>query len=364
MTDHNPAMKHKWLIPAAAIIGLILVILYALGLIGAGDKVEPGTQDIAAKPVPPNAQTLVVGQSKTDDVQFWPGTIRSRTAARIAPKYTARIISIEVNAGDSVKKGQMLARLDEREATASLNEAQARLAAARAQAAHAIADEKRIRVLYEKQAATRENYDAVIARSRAAQANVKQAANAVEQLRVSLGENSLRAPFDGIISQRLKEPGDMGLAGEPIVILQKPEDLRLEVAIPNFCASRIRIGMAVDVRIDALDKTLQAKIDEITPQIDVETRTQLVKAALPKTEGLQPGLLAWLLLNCSDDHHAILIPASAVLHYGQLEAVTIVKDNHVYTRHIRTGKQFGDQVEVLSGLRDGETILINSGSPK
>jgi len=364
MTDHNPAMKHKWLIPAAAIIGLILVILYALGLIGAGDKVEPGTQDIAAKPVPPDARTLVVGQSKTDDVQFWPGTIRSRTAARIAPKYTARIISIEVNAGDSVKKGQMLARLDEREATASLNEAQARLAAARAQAAHAIADEKRIRVLYEKQAATRENYDAVIARSRAAQANVKQAANAVEQLRVSLGENSLRAPFDGIISQRLKEPGDMGLAGEPIVILQKPEDLRLEVAIPNFCASRVRTGMEVDVRIDALDKILKAKIDEITPQIDVETRTQLVKAALPKTEGLQPGLLAWLLLNCSDDHHAILIPASAVLHYGQLEAVTIVKDNHVYTRHIRTGKQFGDQVEVLSGLRDGETILINSGSPE
>jgi membrane fusion protein (multidrug efflux system) len=364
MTDHNPAMKHKWLIPAAAIMALFLVILYALGLIGAGDKVEPGTQDIAAKPVPPNARTLVVGQRKTDDVQFWPGTIRSRTVARIAPKYTTRIISIEVNAGDSVKKGQVLARLDEREATASLNEAHARLAAARAQAAQAIADEKRIRVLYEKQAATRENYDAVIARSRAAQANVKQAANAVEQLRVSLGENSLRAPFDGIISQRLKEPGDMGLAGEPIVVLQKPEDLRLEVAIPNFCASRVRTGMAVDVRVDALDKVLKAKIDEITPQIDIETRTQLVKAALPKTEGLQPGLLAWLMLNCSDEHQAILIPASAVLHYGQLEAVTIVKDNRVYTRHIRTGKQYGDEVEVLSGLRDGETILISSGSPE
>jgi RND family efflux transporter MFP subunit len=364
MTDHNPAMKNKWLIPAAAILGLFLVILYALGLIGAGDKVEPGTQEIAAKPVPANAQTLVVGQSKTDDVQFWPGTVRSRIVANISPKYTARITSIEVNAGDSVKKGQVLARLDEREATASLNEAKARLAAARAQAAQAIADEKRTRFLYEKQAATRETYDAAIARSRAAQANVRQAASALEQLRVSLGENTLHAPFNGIISKRLKDPGDMGLIGEPIVILQKPEDLRLEVAIPNFCASRIRTGMEVDVRIDALDKHLTAKIDEITPQIDIETRTQLVKAALPKTEGLHPGLLAWLLLNCTEEHHAILIPVSAVRHYGQLEAVTIVKDNHIYTRHIRTGKQYGDQIEVLSGLRDGETILINSGSPE
>lgn len=364
MTDHNLAMKNKWLIPTAAVMALILVILYALGIIGAGEQVAPGTTEVATKPVPPNAQTLVVGQSKTEDVQLWPGTVRSRVVAKIAPKYTARIISVNVNAGDSVKKGQILASLDEREAKASLNEANARLAAAKAQAVQAIADEKRARVLYEKQAATRENYDAVIARSKAAQANVKQAADAVEQLRVSLGENTLRAPFDGIISERLKDPGDMGLPGIPIVVVQKPEDLRLEVAIPNFCVNRIRTGMEVDVRIDALNKVLKTKIDEITPQIDIETRTQLVKAALPKNEGLQPGLLAWLLLNCSEEHHAILIPASAVLHYGQLEAVTIVKDNHIYTRQIRTGKQYDDKVEVLSGLRDGETILINSGSPE
>jgi RND family efflux transporter MFP subunit len=360
MIDIKPLPTRKWLIPSMAIIGLILLILYTLGLIGGGDKIAPGTTRPIIKPIPAHAKTLIVGKQNTDNRQSWPGVIHSRTVAKISPKLTARIVSVSVNSGDRVKKGEVLARLDERENRSAYQEAQAALAAAQAVAAQAQADAKRSQALYDKQAETRASHDAAVAHARSAQAAVNQAASAVEQVRLNLGENTLLAPFDAMVSERLKEAGDMGVAGEPVIILLKPDDLRLEAALPDSCARRLKVGQAVQVRVESLPATLTAQLDEILPEVDRQTGTQLLKATLPKTAGLQHGQFAWLEQSCADSQQLIMIPAAAVLHYGQLEAVRVVADNQLYTRHIRTGKQQGDSVEVLSGLRAGETIIVDN----
>jgi len=357
MMDFKLLAKHKWLMPTAAICALMLMIFYTLGLIGGGEKIAPGTTAGSSKTVPAHAETLTVGRQSADNRQLWPGVIRSRTLAKIAPKLTARIVSVNVNSGDNVKKGDVIARLDERELRSAYLEANAALAAAQAVAARAEADVKRSRELYDKQAETRAVHDAVVANAKSARAAVDQAASAVEQVRVNLGETTLQAPFDGVIAERLKEPGDMGLPGDPVVTLLKPDDLRLEVAVPGSCAGRLSIGQQVVVHVDTLQGNLNATVDEIAPETDRQTGTRLIKAALPKTAGLQHGQFAWLEQSCADSRQLLLIPASAVVHYGQLEAVRIVDGNQVYTRHIRTGKQQGDSVEVLSGLREGETII-------
>ncbi len=354
--------ENKWLIPVLSITGLLLVILFALGVIGGPDQVPPGNTAIKdTTPLPPGAKTLTLGEQQSDNIISWPGTIKSRSVAKIAPKFSARILDVTVNAGDTVNKGDVLARLDKADLQAAWQEAKSALDSARAQAARANADEKRIKELYSKGAATRQNYDTTIAMARSARAAVSRALAAVKRISANLNENILKAPFDGIVSERLQEPGDMGLPGVPVVIVQKADDLRVEAAIPTHCAKRIHLGMDVSIRVDALNKNIHAKIDEIVPEIDPLTRTQLVKAALPSAEGLVPGLFAWMKLSCGDSKNILLIPSSAVMHFGQLEAVKIVDGNQVYTRHIRTGKQQGDKVEVLSGLRKGETILINTG---
>ena len=112
-----------------------------------------------------------------------------------------------------------------------------------------------------------------------------------------MGENTLKAPFAGIITERLKEPGDMGMPGHAVVIRQKADDLRLEVTLPSACAGRIKIGMEVDVRIDSANGRFKARIDEIVPEIDQDTRSQLVKAVLPGRTGLRHGQFAWLEQN-------------------------------------------------------------------
>ncbi|MCX7092438.1 MAG: efflux RND transporter periplasmic adaptor subunit [Methylobacter sp.] len=345
---------NKILAISAAVLALILLLLYMQGSFVS--KVQPGLSPLAKESR--SSDTAIVEKRQVDDILAWPGTVKSRTVANIAPKTTARIIEIKVNAGDKVKKGDVIARLDERDIKAQENAAQAALASASAQASRALADEQRTRSLYSKEAATRESFDAVVARAKEAQAGVSQATSAITEIRSHLADALLVAPFDGTVVKRLKEPGDMGLPGVPIVSLQTPQGLRLEADVPSSCAGRYSIGMNVKVRIDTLAQTTGAQIDEISPEVDPQTRTQLIKIALPAMEGLQPGYFGWLEQAC-DQHEALLIPTSAVQHIGQLEVVKVVAEGRQLMRHIRTGKTFGDQIEAISGLHEGETVIAH-----
>jgi RND family efflux transporter MFP subunit len=362
MTDFTSEMhRAKWLMPVAAITALLLVIMFALGILGSDKKTAPGNTAEPKTELPGDSQLFKVGKQAADNVLSWQGVVRSRLAAQMAPKVNARIIDIMVHPGDKVKKGDVIAHLDDRDLQAAYNATTAAQNAAQAQAAQANAEEKRTANLFEKQAATRQNYDVVIAQAKAARAMSSQAASTAQQAKVLLGENVLYAPFDGVIGERLQEPGDMGMPNQPIVTLYKPDDLRFESSIASHCAASVKLGMDVKVRFDAPPQTLIAQVDEIAPEIDAQTRTQAIKVRLPKIAGLQQGQFGWLEMGCDVQTSALMIPLTAIIHYGQLQAVKVVVDQHIVTRHIRTGKGQGDLVEVLSGLHEGETVLSNGG---
>ncbi|MEN8259646.1 MAG: efflux RND transporter periplasmic adaptor subunit [Pseudomonadota bacterium] len=348
-------------VATGAILALIILLLYLLGVIG-GDKVQPGTVALKGTASPGETLTVAVEKNTVDDLLAWPGTVRSRTVTGIASKITARISEIRVTAGNRIAKGGVVAVLDQRELKASAREAQGTLAAAKAEMKRAIADERRTRELFAKEAATRQTLESVIARSKSAQGEVTRAANALTQIRVNMDEAILAAPFDGVIVKRLKEPGDMALPGEPVVLIQDPEGLRLESLVPTSCAGNMAVGVDATIRIDVLGVRLAGRIDEIEPEADPETRTVLVKVALPAANGLRPGLFGWLEQACGR-HEALLIPSAAVRRIGQIETVRVLIDGAARMRHIRTGKVFGDKIEALSGLREGEAILFNN-SPR
>jgi RND family efflux transporter MFP subunit len=355
LKSHKFDLKQPALI-GSSVLGLILLLMYMQGSFE--HKVSPGS----AKPTPLESltkyKTAVVTNTKQDDIFAWPGSVRSRTVASVAPKIAARILEIKVNVGDKVNKGDVIARLDDNDIRAKESEALAALAGATAQASRAAADAQRISSLYKQEAATRENLDNVQAQAKASQAAVNQAESAVKGVRTFLDDAVLRAPFSGVIVAKLKEAGDMGMMGEPVVTMQTAQDMRLEVSVPSQCAARLNSGMEVAVRIDNLGSALTAKIDEVAPEIDPQTRSQLIKIKLPDTKGLQPGYLGWLEQAC-EQHQALLIPQAAVIRVGQLESVEVVTQGEISLRHIRTAKSFADKIEVISGLRAGETVVIN-----
>ncbi len=363
MSNHNAQFNGpKWLMPVLAITGLLGVILYALGILGGPERIEPGAIVLPGKPLSADMHTFRVGKQATANTLSWQGVVRSRMAVKISPRLNARILEIPVNTGDKVKKGAVIARLDDRELRAAYDAANAGISAAQAQAGQADADAARSHELFEKEATTRQNHDAVMARAKSARAMLSQAASTAQQAKVMLGENILYAPFDGVISERLMEPGDMVMPGQPVVLIYKSDDMRFEAAVAEHCFDSVRSGMSVNVKLDAGQAVILAQIDEIAPEIDTKTHTRLVKASLPVMEGLQHGQYGWMELGCQDEQQTLLVPASALVHYGQLEAVRVVEGDRLHTRHIRTGKHYGDQIEVLSGLHDGETILSQAGS--
>jgi RND family efflux transporter MFP subunit len=360
MTNHAET-RPNWLIPAAAVGGLLLVILIALGVIGGPEQIEPGTSVPVGTALPAHARTYRVQAQMQANTVAWQGTVRSRNEVNVAPKLDARIAELRVRSGDTVKKGDVLVRLDDRDGQAAYQAALAAHQAAAAQAEQAQTELRRISELLDKQAATQQNYDAVAAQAKAARAVAAQTAGAAQQAKVALGENQLYAPFDGVVGSRRKDPGDMVQPNETILSVYQPQALRLEVAVPSPCLSRVALGDTADVRFDGVDGVLHGQIDEIAPELDAQTHTQMLKLRLPAGQTLRQGQFGWLDLSCQGNQSMLLIPAASVLYYGQLQAVNVVEQDRVLTRHIRTGKAFGDQLEVLSGLRDGETILVNNG---
>jgi RND family efflux transporter MFP subunit len=351
------SLQKKWFAPAVALLVLLLLILWMLGLIG-GDKTEPGLTPLPAQSAPPR-ETARVEKRQVRDTHFWPGTVKALSEARVAPKLNARILAVAVREGDRVKQGDVLVRLDAEQNRAIEREAASLAAAARAEAVRAEADLKRTRALFAQEAATREAYEHAEAAAQKALASARAAAYGTSQAAIQRRESVLRAPFDGVIAQRLHEPGDMGLAGEPIAILHNMSALRLEASVPASCSGEIHIGDTVAVRIDALKTSLGARVEEIVPAADPLTGTVLVKAGLPAFPGLQPGLFGWLERSCGSGHAALLIPAPALRRIGQVEIVTVLQEGAgLGTRHVRSGAGYDGLVEILSGLDEGETVVV------
>ncbi|HYE37014.1 efflux RND transporter periplasmic adaptor subunit [Methylocaldum sp.] len=354
---HSTYSRTKLIYALVAVAALIVLLMWMQGSFE--DKVEPGVSEaVADGEVDKNAPTAKVVRKDIEKAFAWPGTVAARTVAQIAPKIPGRILEIPVRAGERVKQGQVLARLDARETQARLGQARAALAAAEAQAGQARADARRLQNLYDKEAATRQDLDAVLATAQTAEARVREARDAIREAESSQAETVLRAPFDGVIVERRLEPGDMALPGTAILVLQESQRLRIESAVPAQCAGLVKIGDELKVRIANPESEFKAVVDEIQPAADPKTRTVLVKARLPEDSGVQPGAFGWLYQSCGQDD-VLLVPVSAVNRVGQLESVRLLVENHARLRHVRTGKRHDGQIEILSGLKEGDTVLLS-----
>lgn len=348
----------KPVIATASITGLLLVILFALGVLGGESSIEPGQNPASYPALPPNSQVLTLNPQSTANPVSWQGSVRSRQDIKLLPKLNARIVEIAVRPGDHVKKGQLIARLDDRDLRAAHQAALAAQQAASAEADRASHDEKRISDLYQQQAATRQNYELVLATAQAARANAKQTASLAAQSLVMMNENQIQAPFDGVVGERFQDPGDMASPAQALVSLYQADALRLEASVAGQCQADLQLGQVVKVRLDSFAEALTGTIDEIAPDLDPVSHSRLLKIKLPVDARIQHGQFGWLELACQENSTGLMIPASAIVRYGQLETVQVVSNGHLQTRHIRSGKQLGESVEILSGLHSGETILI------
>lgn len=193
---------------------------------------------------------------------------------------------------------------------------------------------------------------------RAAQAELARARRAVEEAETALSYAVIRAPLSGRVIDRVADPGDTARPGEPLLRLYDPEHLRLEANVRASLASRLARGQRLRARIDAIDLTTTVAVEEIVPLADPGSRSFLVKATLPASDNLYPGMFGRLLIE-SGTTTRFYVPAAAVERIGQLEFVRVAVDGRALRRMIRTGREDeSGRVEVLAGLAPGEEVVL------
>jgi RND family efflux transporter MFP subunit len=240
------------------------------------------------------------------------------------------VIQVDVEAGDSVKKEDLLIKLDSRDALANFEKAKS--------------EYERYGRLVDQGGVSRERFEAVKA----------QYINA----RTALGYTVLKAPNSGVVVEKDVQKGDLATPGKPLLTLNDPNNLRFNVSIREGLEGAVKIGDKVRIKIDALNQEVNGIAEEVVPHADPASRSYLVKIGLTKIEGLRSGMFGRLYF-APTTHKAIAIPSSYIKMVGQLETVLVMKNGQARVCYIRTGKHFGDLVEVLSGLEEGDTVIIS-----
>lgn len=346
--------RSQWLYGSVSILALLLLLVWMEG--GFIAKVAPGLVAEKGAEPPPGIAVAVVSEL-VDEVTDWPAQVSARVVARVASKVPGRIVEIRRRVGDPVRRGEIVARLEGRELKARLDQAKARLAEAQAESTRARAEATRTENLFAREAATRQALETAQAGARAAAAQVQAAHEAISEAESIFAETDLKSPVDGTVVARDLDVGDTALPGMSVITIQEGGRLRVEAAIGERCAGSLRVGGALRALGGVPEREYPLVIEELAPAADPVTRTVWLKAQLPEKVEWQPGMFVTIRHPCGSQE-ILLVPLAAVSRIGQIESVRTLSAGRVRLRHIRTGKTYGDRVEVLSGLRVGETVLV------
>jgi RND family efflux transporter MFP subunit len=275
-----------------------------------------------------------------------PGQVSARNRAEIAARVQARVEKLNVGIGSIVSRGDLIAVLDSRDLTAQLQQAES------------INDQvaleySRYQSLIESGAVTKQEVDAVTARKGVAEANHSLA-------KAMLSYAAITSPFDGVVTERLTDVGDMASPGRTLFVIEQSDRIYFDVSIPERLRNKIAIGDTVMVSLGGAGGTLWGTVAELSPNADPVSRSQKLRVLLPQGNDVRPGQYGQLILSQSDNA-TFMIPSQAVHLRGQLELVYVVGDgNRASLRLIRSGKSTGNMVEVLSGISESDQIIIEA----
>ena len=347
----------------------ILGIIFALVLLGgvmaylAGFFDEKIPLDFSrVVPTAGTGRAFTVKITRDPLIEQAAGTLRAKVETVISPLITARISSIAVWAGDEVKAGQVLVTLDSRELEARLDQVHQAVVAASARLSQTEKDLARVRRIMQADpgAVSKAERDRVQTTLSTAQAELMRLKRQEDEAGTALSHSKLAAPIAGRIVERLGDPGDTAIQGEPLLRMYDPATLRLEANVRESVASKLAKDQHLTVEIDALNKKYSVVVDEIVPSADPGSRSFLVKVRLTDGSGLYPGMFGRLMIPIGKVEK-IYIPVEAVTHVGQLDFVVVKTEQGAVRRYVRLGETGADDhIEVISGLTAGETVWIAS----
>lgn len=308
-----------------------------------------------------SGRAVAVRQIRIPRIESSVGTIRAVHETTIGSKLLARVVDAQLKAGQKMHEGDVLVRLDDADLQAKLKQALAAVTSAEATHEQALRDEKRNSDLLKSNAVSRQDCEKTATAVRSSAAELHRAEELVNEVRATLEWATVRAPMDGIVIDKKIDVGDLVQPGQVLVTLFDPKRMQLVASVRESLAHRLEVGQTIGVEIEGIDKQGAGTISEIVPEAQAASRAFQVKVTGPCPPGIYTGMFGRILIPL-DEEPVLVVPRQAVRNVGQLELVDAVEQGRSTRRTVRTGRVFADDVEVLSGLKEGEQVLIAAES--
>jgi len=289
------------------------------------------------------------------------GVVEAIRQTTLGAQVAGRIVALDVKAGDPVRAGQVLVRIDARTADQAVAAGRSQIAEAEANLANAKRKYERNRDLVAQKFVSQAALDQAEAEYKAAQAQLAAITANAGQAIAAQSFTTVTAPYAGVVGATLAELGDMAQPGRPLVTVFDPRELRVTATLPQAALPQVRLDAPIRLEIPALGKSLTAIRATVIPLADARTHTSRIRLDLPATEGVLPGQFARARFVVGTTR-VLAIPATALVRRGEVTAVYVVdREGRAQLRQVRAGEAVGEgQVEILSGLSTGERIAANA----
>jgi RND family efflux transporter MFP subunit len=378
-------------------------LLLALAALAAGcgaNADAPAPSTAGAETAAVTAATAVAVERPITRFVGVTGTLTAEEQAEVAAEIAGRVVATPVERGSRVRAGAELIRISDVEVRAQAQEAEANagqiearlglaeggefvidrvpeVANARAAYDLAQADFDRAKMLLERKLLPQADFERSRTQAEAARRQLDIARNTAEQqyqsllaararmtlARKALTDTVVRAPFDGLVEERLVSAGDYVTRGTKVASVIRINPLRVELTVPGQYLSEVAAGRAVTLEVDAFrGQTFTGRVRYVSPAVRADSRSLVVEAVVPNETGqLKPGLFATARIEQASDTPAVLVPATAVRTIsGTARVYVVTADRTAEERIVTTGQTVGDLVEITTGLEAGETVATSN----
>lgn len=342
---------------------LLVALMLALFMLPAcSGEVEPDqdqTEEI-------QAQVSIAQEQEILSHKTFNGTLRSEVRSEIGTKVMGEVEAVPVQIGDKVSKGTLILKIKDDDLEAKKEQAEAGLEEAQVRMNAVEKDYNRFKTLYEQGSATPKEWDDIRTSYQSIKSRVKGAESQLKEINDLLSYTQIKAPYDGVIASKYVQAGDIVSPGRPLMAVEQTGRFKIKASLPESEISSIQQGDTVRVKIPAVSADdLYAVVTEVSASGNPQSRQFEVEFRLNPTSGLQglrSGMFAEIMLQ---DHSAaiVAVPSEALVKRGQLVGIyTLSSKDESLLRWIRTGRTIGNEVEVLSGLQEGERYVANGRS--
>ncbi len=292
------------------------------------------------------------------------GKIEAVNSANISTRMMGYVDKIYVQVGDKVKKGQQLISINNADISAKLAQVNAGITEATAAFNNAEKDYKRYTALFSENSASQKELDDITANYNMAKARLEGAKQMKNEVNAQFSYSNIRAPFNGVVTNKFIKVGDMANPGMPLVEVESPGNFQVLAMVPESEILQIKSGSEVDVLIKTLNESIKGTVAEVSTSAKNTGGQYMVKVMLKEsTSNLLSGMYATVQFPTvkKANTNRVLIPLEAVVQNGQLSGVyTVSESKTALLRWLRLGRTYGDNVEVLSGLSAEEDYIISA----